>query len=278
MNKIEELNAIRKKRRMSYKELAERSGVPLGTIQKIFGGYTRSPRYDNLLAIEQVVTAPAEGTVLPGWSEDAFYEHMKLEESAAPYQAGDRGEYTVDDLKKTDDAIRYELMDGRLYALATPRVAHQLVVNEIRRQLETFITGQGGPCLVLDSGIAVNPEGNDRDWLIPDLMVACDPGIFDEWAARKGPDMVVEVLSRTTRLRDLYYKVGKYCDFGVREYWIVDVAREKVVVHVFNQEEDDGTSETYTFSEPVPVAIFDGQASIDLSRIRELLDQWHVTP
>ncbi len=39
----------------SFAKLSELSGVPVGTIQKIFNGETKSPRYDTLRALEEVL-------------------------------------------------------------------------------------------------------------------------------------------------------------------------------------------------------------------------------
>ena len=44
---IEEMKQLKKERGYSYAQMAELSGVPLGTIQKIFSGETESPRYDS---------------------------------------------------------------------------------------------------------------------------------------------------------------------------------------------------------------------------------------
>ena len=45
-----------KKQEMGYTnaQIAKLSGVPLGTVQKIFSGETEIPRYDTLRAIERV--------------------------------------------------------------------------------------------------------------------------------------------------------------------------------------------------------------------------------
>ncbi|WP_330376299.1 hypothetical protein [Butyrivibrio sp. AE3004] len=32
---------------LTYEQIARLSGVPVGTVQKVLGGITKSPRYDN---------------------------------------------------------------------------------------------------------------------------------------------------------------------------------------------------------------------------------------
>ncbi|MGH8533294.1 MAG: Uma2 family endonuclease [Gammaproteobacteria bacterium] len=47
---------------------------------------------------------------------------------------------------------------------------------------------------------------------------------------RGAPDLVVEVLSRGSEVSDRGYKRHLYGRYGVREFWIVDPAAEKVEV------------------------------------------------
>ena len=49
---IQEMRDKKKEKGYTYAQMAELSGVPLGTIQKIFSGETESPRYDTLLATD----------------------------------------------------------------------------------------------------------------------------------------------------------------------------------------------------------------------------------
>ena len=44
----------------SYEQISVLSGVPVGTVQKIFGGVTKSPRYETLRALEKVLNRESE--------------------------------------------------------------------------------------------------------------------------------------------------------------------------------------------------------------------------
>lgn len=50
---IEEMKKRKKELGYTYDQISELSGVPLGTVQKIFAGFTESPRYDTLKALEK---------------------------------------------------------------------------------------------------------------------------------------------------------------------------------------------------------------------------------
>ncbi len=59
---IEEMK--QKKRELGYsnEQLATASGVPIGTVQKIFSGETRSPRYETIRKLETVLNKPSNNT------------------------------------------------------------------------------------------------------------------------------------------------------------------------------------------------------------------------
>ena len=51
---IQEMKEKKREKGYTYALMSELSGVPLGTIQKIFSGETVSPRYDTLKALEEL--------------------------------------------------------------------------------------------------------------------------------------------------------------------------------------------------------------------------------
>ena len=50
---VEEMKQRKKELGYSNEKLSELSGVPLGTVQKVLAGVTRSPRYETLIALER---------------------------------------------------------------------------------------------------------------------------------------------------------------------------------------------------------------------------------
>ena len=55
MINLEKIKQRKKDLHLTNQELAERSGVPLGTINKIFSGATKSPKYNTMQALETVL-------------------------------------------------------------------------------------------------------------------------------------------------------------------------------------------------------------------------------
>ena len=60
----------------------------------------------------------------------------------------------------------------------------------------------------------------------PDLLVFCDE-------AAELPEIIFEILSPSTRHRDLRIKLVKYELMGVKEYWIVDPKSKTITIHDF---------------------------------------------
>ena len=98
----------------------------------------------------------------------------------------------------------------------------------------------------------------------PDVLVVCDENNISEERVYGAPDLVIEVLSPSTRRKDLFIKAKKYSDAGVRECWIVDPRDEQVIVYDY---ENDNTVSAYTFRDQIPVGIFGGDLVIDFAEI-----------
>ena len=76
---------------------------------------------------------------------------------------------------------------------------------------------------------------DDENIFVPDLSVVMkerEQIIAQGDMIRGAPNMVVEVLSRSTRKRDLTVKKDTYEAYGVREYWIVDPWAKSVDVYL----------------------------------------------
>ncbi len=75
-------------------------------------------------------------------------------------------------------------------------------------------------------------EGIPRSVVAPDVFVVTEThkthrrNIFQTWVEGRVPELVLEVMSRTSVRRDLETKYGLYERLGVREYWLYDPTDE----------------------------------------------------
>lgn len=114
---------------------------------------------------------------------------------------------------------RYELIDGVVVMSPSPFLPHIEIAVEISFQLKAYARKGERLRVFADADLRVNPATVYR----PDLAV-CRPGRLPPNAKRLTvvPDLVVEVLSRSSKALDLITKRQDYARFGVREYWVVD--------------------------------------------------------
>ncbi|MDR1899478.1 MAG: Uma2 family endonuclease [Treponema sp.] len=172
--------------------------------------------------------------------------------------------YTYADLLTWDE--RYELLDGEAFMMAPPSRAHQKVLGELFAQFHAFLKGK--PCEVYPApfGVRLFPQEDNGDdtYFEPDISVICDPAKLDDRGCRGAPDLVIEVLSPSNAKYDLLYKLNKYRQGGVREYWVIDPEDKLLNVYIFGQE--TYTVSTHEEGETVPVHILPG-CLIDLKAV-----------
>ncbi len=251
----------------TLQELSERSGVPIGTVQKIFSGTTGSPRYKTLQALEQALGGVLEqgdyGLAQP--EETIVAEEQAVYGSSALKTEKKQGEYTVEDYLALPEEQRVELIDGVFYDMAAPFNTHQVIAAELFRQIANFIRDRGGACKVFISPADVQLDRDNRTMVQPDVFIVCDRDKLNRKRTFGAPDFVVEVLSDSTRSKDMLLKLRKYQAAGVREYWIIDPDRRKVIVHLF----DEGFPDTFIcgFDAQVPVHVLKDECLVDFREV-----------
>lgn len=162
--------------------------------------------------------------------------------------------YTIDDIYALPDGKRAELIDGKIYDMAPPNRRHQDIVFSLSRKIADYIDMNHGKCKVYLAPFAVFLDGNNKNYVEPDLSVVCSQNKLTDQGCSGAPDWIIEVVSPGSKSMDYLTKLLKYQSSGVKEYWIVDPAKESVMVYRFEKD----TVEQYPFGEDVSVGIFEG--------------------
>ena len=132
--------------------------------------------------------------------------------------------------------FRYEVIDGELYMTPAPNIRHQQIVERLLRKIGNFLEDNlAGTIFVSPCDVVFSAD--PLQVVQPDLVFvsAARSSIVTEQNIQGSPDLVIEVLSEGTMLRDRNQKLRLYERFGVLEYWIVD--QEKNTVSVFRLSE-----------------------------------------
>ena len=136
---------------------------------------------------------------------------------------------------------RYEYIDGEIYLLASPKVRHQKIVMLLSTIFYNFF--QGDECLPLTSPLDITLYEDEAPNVVqPDLLVICDQENIEEDDTYSGvPELIVEVLSKSTQNKDIIKKLDLYRAAGVREYWIINPFSEEVNIYLFSEKEIEKT-------------------------------------
>lgn len=160
--------------------------------------------------------------------------------------------YTIQDIYALPDGQRAELIDGNIYMMAPPTTRHQLLAFSLARKIADYIDKNKGKYQVLLAPFAVFLN-DEKNYVEPDISVICDADKIDDDGCHGAPDWIIEIVSPGSRRMDYMIKLFKYRSAGVKEYWIVDREKNRVIVYNFIND----TMMEYSFGEPVKAGIYD---------------------
>lgn len=138
--------------------------------------------------------------------------------------------YTYQDLLSMPEThTRHEILDGELFVTPTPRLDHQRVARNLAVLMQPLIEAHGLGEVVGPMTVRIHDEmvfEPDLIFIRADRMEIADP----EGHVHGAPDLVIEILSPSTRSYDRGLKRKKYLESGVPEVWLVDVGARSVDV------------------------------------------------
>lgn len=178
-----------------------------------------------------------------------------------------KNHYTSEDYWNLPEGERAELIDGNFYDMAPPSRIHQEISGQIYKIITNYIDAHRGSCKVYAAPFAVNLDADDKDWVEPDVSVICDLNKLTDRGCSGAPDLIFEIVSPSSRKMDYSIKNMIYSQAGVREYWIIDPAKGKVVVYYYDRDSDPCL---YSFNSDIPVGIYPGL----MIKINDLLENY----
>lgn len=266
MMTVEEMKAKKKALGLSNAKIAELSGLPLGTVQKVFSGETKAPRYKTLAAIEAVLQSAGHRMETGAKVAEEVFAYQISEKDARLPADKRQGEFTLEDYYNMPEDWRGELIDGCLYQLNAPSLPHQHYAAMMYHETMKCKEEHGMSCWPFMSPAGVQLDRDEKTFLLPDFLIVCDPEKVIRRCVYGAPDFVAEVLSPSTRKRDRTLKAYKYANAGVREYWMIDEDGGTVVVYDF---EHDAPTKIYSIHDEVPIGISDGLCVIDFGKFTD---------
>ncbi|WP_394752582.1 Uma2 family endonuclease [Crenothrix sp.] len=163
--------------------------------------------------------------------------------------------------------IRREYIDGYAYAMAGATRNHISISANVLGELRNHL--KGTPCEAVQSDLRVKVS---KDYVYPDVLVDCNNTNKD--GLTDAPVIIVEVLSKSTRKRDLTTKLIQYINLpSLLEYVLIeqDIVRVQVL-----RKKNDWKPEEYSLGDSITLdsieltlAIEDIYERVDNNEINE---------
>jgi Uma2 family endonuclease len=174
-------------------------------------------------------------TRLPLFPEDPYLYGMTQATRILP-------NYTYDEYCKWEG--KWEIIDGIPYAMSPlPSLKHQIIASRLNMILGNSIAATGYvPCEVVQP---IDIKISENTVVQPDLSIICS--IPKKDFLDFPPVLVVEILSPSTREKDLITKPELYRGFGVKYYVIIDPENDSITAHILYESAYKKSAAPYTF-------------------------------
>jgi len=191
----------------------------------------------------------------------------------------DRDEFIYNDNMKE---IK-EIIDGKIYYMAGGTFLHEDVITNIGIEFNIYFRNKNKKCKAYTEGLKVFLDTKrGEDYVLPDIAIICDGSKIAKDGYRGNPELIVEVMSDSTRKVDRMAKLNLYERSGVKEYWIVEpelksieqyiladgryVLREVLVLLNENKFNDLNDEQKSSYTAIIKPTMFD-ELEIDLNEI-----------
>ncbi len=200
-------------------------------------------------------------------------QYFTVREKALDYQYGGKKVSYEEFIEISEKStLRMELINGEIYLLASPSIGHQELLGRLYLIFSEFFKGK---CRVFLAPFDVHLKKKDMkipDVMQPDLLVACD---LENNVTEKGrymgtPDLVIEILSDSTRSKDMIDKLNSYMLSQIKEYWIIDPKQETIMVYVFDNNDIDKVK-TFEKGDSAQSFVFNGLSTDVKALFNELI-------
>jgi Uma2 family endonuclease len=175
--------------------------------------------------------------------------------------------YTYADYLTWKFQERVELIFGKIFRMSpAPTSKHQHAVSVIHGTIFQYLKGK--PCRVFPAPFdVVLPLKNVKNNVVqPDVTVIGNPAIITDKGCHGVPDLLVEIVSKSSVTRDLHEKYKLYELSGVREYWVVHPQDRTLIIFLLGEDGSYIPSKPLTRGDTARSHILQGLA-VDLDEL-----------
>ncbi|WP_425058740.1 hypothetical protein SCACP_33960 [Sporomusa carbonis] len=178
--------------------------------------------------------------------------------------------YTYADYLSWPEHERWEIINGTAYMMAPPSTEHQRIVGNLFFQFKSHLNGKVCEPFISPFGVIFEPlatEDNITTVVEPDITVVCNTAFITDKGCKGTPDLIIEVLSRSTASRDMIQKRSLYEKYRVAEYWIVDPTHQIITRYYLDHKTGTYLQPDYFDKENTISPIIFPDLQIDLKNI-----------
>ena len=133
---------------------------------------------------------------------------------------------------------RVELILGKIFKMTpAPSSYHQHIIVAITSAMYQFLKGKACKVFPAPFDVIIPVSRGLEDTVVqPDVTVVCDPSKIFREGCKGAPDLVVEVVSKSSVRKDLHEKYRLYEQAGIKEYWLVHPLDRSLVIFILDED------------------------------------------
>ena len=142
--------------------------------------------------------------------------------------------WTYEDYRALNDDTAFEIINGKAFMSPAPELLHQRWARKIFLAVERHIEAHNlGEVFFAPVDVVLD----EKNVVQPDLVYVsiARASILERRGIMGAPDLVVEIICPTSLRRDRYDKRELYARFGVKEFWLADVANRSIEILSFQK-------------------------------------------
>jgi Uma2 family endonuclease len=173
--------------------------------------------------------------------------------------AATTSQLTVEDFRKLPEdsgGVYHELRHGEIVTVTRPKLKHHLIQARLRDLVKAM--APEGSFVEYEMAFRALPEHELRVADVAFLSAERFQQAGPEDNIRGAPDIVVEVLSPSNTVAEIYEKEKLCLENGAKQFWVVDAYLRQVKVST-----PDGRTLTYRAGQEIPLDLFAGNLAVN---------------
>jgi len=147
--------------------------------------------------------------------------------------------YTYVDYLSWRFSERVELIMGKIFKMSpAPSPKHQYISSLLNAEFVNYLKGKRCKSFAAPFDVylpVTNSKGESNTVVQPDICIICDEKVITERGCEGVPELIVEIVSKSTVTRDLHEKYDLYELCGVKEYWIINPNDKSLNIFVLGE-------------------------------------------